>query len=472
MFAKNKCCIINFIAICLFILCYANLTEQSAAAIPSSQKTSYIRVFLEEVEIEYDVKPQIISGRTLVPMRFTFESMGLDIEWKAEEQVITGSTDTFTIIFKVGSRRVFLGDGNERVLDVPPQIIENRTLIPLRFLSESLGYNVSWNGDSNVILISKEPIVEWRNGGYESSYPFKELEIKFVNGEKTSDFRYTGRTKEYLTEWKIEGYETVTPYKEFERLYIDGVKTNETRYTGRTKEVITEWKIEGYETVAPYKEYERLYINGVKSNETRYTGNTKPEENRIEKVSYSWEYPLDWYTWSFSLNIPVKAVDFYRDFNRNYVLSYSYYVSHEADDDYMNSLAQMFVNTAENEGLGEWELIELAVSFVQSLDYVSDVIGTGYDEYAKFPLETLYDKSGDCEDSSILLASILRELGYGTVLVSTDTHMGVGLKTSDKGNFQYLGLEFYYIETTGVGWEIGDLPDEMAGVKIKILPTW
>jgi len=421
----------------IFVICisfgigvFSPIGVLEAATIDYS-KSYYIRVILEDEEVAYDVKPQIVDGRTLVPMRLTFEKMGLEIEWDPVEQRITGKSEDFSIVFEIGSRRVFIDNDVEKILDVPAMIIDNRTMVPLRFLTESMGYNVVWNGTSNLILLSKSPIVEWKAGGYEKASPYREYEIKFLNGEIT----------------------------------------DEIRYTGKTESVQTEWRIEGYEAISPFREYERLYINGVRSAETRYTGKTKPIENIIEKVSYNWEYPQDWYTWSFSLNIPVKAVDYYREFDRDYIYNYSYYVAHEADDDYINSLAQMFINTAENEDMGEWDMLSLAVSFVQSLDYVPDKIGTGYDEYPKFPLETLYDKGGDCEDSSILLASILRELGYGTVLVSTDTHMGVGLKTSDDGNFQYLGMEFYYIETTGVGWEIGELPEEMDGVNITILPT-
>jgi hypothetical protein len=121
--------------------------------------------------------------------------------------------------------------------------------------------------------------------------------------------------------------------------------------------------------------------------------------------------------------------------------------------------------------MSDWEMIELAIAFVQGLDYVPDDIGTGYDEYPKFPLETLYDQGGDCEDSSILLASLLRELGYGTVLVMTEDHMGVGVKASEPANFTYMNMDFYYIETTAPGWGIGELPEELNGVNISILPV-
>ncbi len=202
---------------------------------------------------------------------------------------------------------------------------------------------------------------------------------------------------------------------------------------------------------------------------------TSPEQPvyvpEIKEVSYTWEYPYGWVSWDWSLNIPVKAVNIYRNIDRRYIYDYSFYVTHAEDDEYMNSLAKVFKETSKREGMSDWEMIELAIAFVQGLDYVPDDIGTGYDEYPKFPLETLYDQGGDCEDSSILLASILRELGYGTVLVMTEDHMGVGIKASEQANFTYMGMDFYYIETTSPGWGIGELPEEMDGVSITILPV-
>lgn len=393
-------------------------------------KSDSIRVYVDSKQIYFDVNPQIVNGRTLVPMRAIFEAIGLTVDWDNYSQAATGTNGDNSIVITIGSNNAIV-NGKEKILDVPASIIGSRTMVPLRVLSENMGYNVVWVGDSNLILMSKNNVVEWR----------------------------------------YEGYESIEPYKEYEALYVNGVKSNETRYNGKYHDVVVEWRNGGYESAEPYKEYEIKYIDGVKTSETRYTGNTRPLEIKYKEVSYKWEYPYGWLTWEYTLNISEDAVKIYKSIDRRYISGYSYYVTQEADDEYMKALANVFVNTAKDEGYSEWDVINLAVSFVQGLEYVSDKIGTGYDEYPKFPLETLYDKGGDCEDTSILLASLLRELGYGTVLVMTDDHMGVGIKTDEQANFQYLGMNFYYIETTYPGWDIGELPPELDGVAITILPV-
>lgn len=191
----------------------------------------------------------------------------------------------------------------------------------------------------------------------------------------------------------------------------------------------------------------------------------------FKDISYKWEYPLGVKTWEYELSIPIETVNHYKSIDRNDIFDYSYYVTHEADDEYLSKLANVFKSTGEKESLSQIEIANLAVNFVQSIKYTPDDIGTGYDEYPKFPLETLYDEGGDCEDSSILLASLLRELGYGTVLVLFDNHMGVGIVSSQSANFKYEGQDYQYIESTNTGWDIGELPREFKGSPVKILPV-
>ena len=103
--------------------------------------------------------------------------------------------------------------------------------------------------------------------------------------------------------------------------------------------------------------------------------------------------------------------------------------------------------------------------FVQHLPYVPDDVSTPYDDYTKFSAETLCELGGDCEDTAILLASVLQSapFEYDMVLIQPPRHMAVGIYGKDDLPGYYWekdGRKYYYIETTGVGWGIGDLPEE------------
>ena len=77
----------------------------------------------------------------------------------------------------------------------------------------------------------------------------------------------------------------------------------------------------------------------------------------------------------------------------------------------------------------EWskqDRIDFVLSFVQSLPYTLDDVTTGYDEFRRYAIETLIDGGGDCEDTTILVAAILRGLGEKTVLIFTPGHIALG----------------------------------------------
>jgi hypothetical protein len=176
---------------------------------------------------------------------------------------------------------------------------------------------------------------------------------------------------------------------------------------------------------------------------------------------YEWRY--DETDWQWTLAIPQSLYDYYVERPRAPTEDYSIYVTHPMDDEYIDTLIDKIEDVATDAGYDEWETVNFAVSFIQSLPYAVDSVTTSYDEYPRYPLETLVDDGGDCEDTSILMASILNEMGYGTVLLSLPNHMAVGVlgDESMSGTYwPYNGGKYYYLETTGSGWEIGDLPAE------------
>lgn len=225
----------------LFLFALAGIHQPSPAYADSApfmfenmdyQKSDHIRIALDGAEIPMETKPQIIGGRTFVPMRSVSESMGLHVEWDETTRSVKAADDSSLIVFSMGSDRATVND-QEKTLDVPLCIVEGRIMVPLRFLQENLGYHVVWIQDSNLILMSRQDVGVWRYSYFEMAEPYREVEALYVNGEKTARIRYNGKCHEALTEWRFEGYEEVYPFKEYERKYLGGVKTAETRYTGK-----------------------------------------------------------------------------------------------------------------------------------------------------------------------------------------------------------------------------------------------
>ena len=122
----------------------------------------------------------------------------------------------------------------------------------------------------------------------------------------------------------------------------------------------------------------------------------------------------------------------------------------------------------------EWskqERIDFVLSFVQSLPYTFDDVTTGYDEFRRYAVETLIDGGGDCEDTTILVAAILRGLGEKTALIFTPGHIALGVSGNFTGtSVNYNGTKYYYCETTGTGWTVGVLPTSSGITVTDIVP--
>ncbi len=127
------------------------VTEMGVAQ-PVSASDS-IRIFIDRVEINTSSAPIIIDGRSQIPMRSIFEALGAKVDWDNETSKVTATKNDITIELTIGSSVAFKNK-QPISLQVPAQIIDSSTFVPLRFVSEALGYNVYWNGKANAVFIS------------------------------------------------------------------------------------------------------------------------------------------------------------------------------------------------------------------------------------------------------------------------------------------------------------------------------
>ena len=114
-----------------------------------------------ESEKVLDVAPFIVNGSTLIPLRGLVEEMGAEILWDGAKEKITLKTEVMTIELQIWNNIVWVTDTRYPkgkmmyTLLNPPVISENRTFIPVRFVSEILGYNVAWDGATQTVTVTK-----------------------------------------------------------------------------------------------------------------------------------------------------------------------------------------------------------------------------------------------------------------------------------------------------------------------------
>jgi len=184
--------------------------------------------------------------------------------------------------------------------------------------------------------------------------------------------------------------------------------------------------------------------------------------------NYQWDH--DGHTYTMTLTLFPEAYEAFRERERS--RDYDLFASDYFSKEFIGSITEILSDIAKANGLSDSEIPYFIISFVQNLEYTSDDVTTGFDEYPRFPYETIYDNGGDCEDTSILAASMLKELGYGVVLLLFSDHMAIGVKctpTYGQSYYTYLDIEYCYLETTAGNWDIGEVPDDFKGRDAKVV---
>ncbi|MCE5192352.1 MAG: copper amine oxidase N-terminal domain-containing protein, partial [Candidatus Cryosericum sp.] len=103
-----------------------------------------------------DAAPEIVNSRTFVPIRFISETFGATVEWLAETQGITITLGDSTIGLQIGNATAVI-DGNIISLPAAPYIKNGRTMVPLRVISEAFGGDVVWDAALRTITITYQP---------------------------------------------------------------------------------------------------------------------------------------------------------------------------------------------------------------------------------------------------------------------------------------------------------------------------
>jgi hypothetical protein len=147
-------------------------------------------------------------------------------------------------------------------------------------------------------------------------------------------------------------------------------------------------------------------------------------------------------------------------------------VTNTRDDAYMSSVAERFLALSRENGFTKAQEVNFAAGFVQSLPYMFDNVTTGYQEYARYPFETLVDGVGDCECKSILTAQLLASMSYEVILLNLPEHVAVGVYIPNGSgySYEYEGKRYLYLETTREGWTVGEVPPEFSGITAVIYP--
>ena len=200
-----------------------------------------IRIYTNNKELTLDTNPVIQEGRTLVPLRAIFDSLGAKVDWNAETKTVTGITDTQTVKLTINNKTAYINN-KRTTLDVPATIINNRTMVPTRFIAESLGASVVWHNKSRSVLVNSDiSIVE------------KKPAEKQV--ETLSQKNAVSKAKDYIN------YSSFSKSGLIKQLEYEGFSNGDANYA--VAKLNVNWKEQAVNTAKDYLDYSSFSKSGL-----------------------------------------------------------------------------------------------------------------------------------------------------------------------------------------------------------------
>lgn len=127
----------------------------NAAAFTSDDWILTTNITYNGEKINSDVPPYVKEGRTLAPIRAILEALGMIVSWDGTTQTATAIKGDITISVTINSN-IAIVNGVQKTLDVPAEITNGRTFVPVRFFAEALNMNVDWDGYTKTVIIESK----------------------------------------------------------------------------------------------------------------------------------------------------------------------------------------------------------------------------------------------------------------------------------------------------------------------------
>lgn len=109
-------------------------------------------IIVKGAKVKFDTPPVIRSGRTLIPVKALSEAFGAEVKWISAERKVLITKDNTEIVLQLDNNKIYV-NGVESKIDVPACSINGRTVVPIKFIVEKMGLLVKWDSDSQVVEI-------------------------------------------------------------------------------------------------------------------------------------------------------------------------------------------------------------------------------------------------------------------------------------------------------------------------------
>lgn len=193
----------KFISILLSLLLIFNtITSVFAAGTAITLQVDNNTINIGNRSISIDTAPVIMNGRTLIPVRGVSEAMGGNVNWNNDTKTVTITLGSNKVEMTIDSTTAYFND-KAQTLDVAPVVLNGRTMLPARFIAESFGFDVNWDNDTKTISITPRQEISTETTTVEESTETTTIENTESNGKSLIVyFSKTGTTERIANEIK------------------------------------------------------------------------------------------------------------------------------------------------------------------------------------------------------------------------------------------------------------------------------
>jgi len=123
---------------------------------PAAANKQDVKVEVDNKLLAFDVSPFIEKGRVLVPVRALCEALGASVAWDGKTRTVTVKKGDTVVRLTIGSKIASITEKGvtEVILEVPAKIVNGRTMVPLRLISEAFGAKVDWDDQSHLVRVA------------------------------------------------------------------------------------------------------------------------------------------------------------------------------------------------------------------------------------------------------------------------------------------------------------------------------
>lgn len=415
------------------IVCICFILFNISSALAETNFTAIFTIGKNEYSINgqtytMDVVPYIKDDRTFLPLRYIAYAVGVE----PQNIVYDNTSGTITLVKNNKTIKLYINsnilniDGNTVEMDTKPEIINDRVMLPVYWISKALSININWDPSTNTVLVD--------------------------DNKSTSNNSSDNKSSSTYNPYTLENNSITVPSISNDTTVNKVSKDFNWQYGNKTYN----WQVE---IPSELLEWDRKIPEEI----------NKFYNSNGEEQSLQLSYMPD--------EIKTLVLSCSEFANGNYTP----WVSEESNYTYSGNLAKYLLQQAQTDRYDSFHIAEFVQSFVESaIPYKITAI-------PQLPAQTLVD-GGDCKDKSILLASILKNMGYKVALLMFPPlqgqqagHMAVGIAFTDSDiphdlnynltYYEYDGTKYYFAETTSPGWLIGQISDEQLEQNAYVYPV-